>query len=276
MERASYWTYLGFSLLLGSAACSDSSKKSAEVSKICSGDGDCSTAHPECHHVTNSDVGICSSSCSTDSDCPTNYSCQSGPSIGLEPSCIQNCADRKCPTSFECVDNADGRAICIPEAWSGSGGAGGSSAGGSGGLPPGGSGGVGPGGSSSGGSAGAVDPRPCSLDQNVCTNPLWACETVTTSDVGVCSMPCSEDTDCPASYSCQSGESIGLAPSCLALCPSQVCPPGLSCTENADGLAICVPAAWAGPSGPSGPGAGGAAGAPGGPGVPSPGDAGGA
>jgi hypothetical protein len=143
MKRATYWTYLGFSLFLGAAACSDSSKTKAEVSKICSSDDDCSAAHAECRHVTTSDVGMCSSSCSNDSDCPSNHSCQSGESIGLEASCIQNCADQECPSSFECVENADGREICIPAAWTEGDGAGGSSAGGNGGSGPGAGGGAG-------------------------------------------------------------------------------------------------------------------------------------
>jgi len=85
----------------------------------------------------------------------------------------------------------------------------------------------------------------CTEDSE-CSEPFSECEHITTTTTGTCTKPCTKDADCPADHSCQQGASIGLEPSCMAVCSSKSCPEGHNCNTNQDGLSICIPAAWGG------------------------------
>jgi len=120
MARVFLGICLAATLVWATAACSDDDKKKTTTNKICTEDNECSDPFFECEHVNSTTTGTCTKPCEGDSDCPSNYSCQTGSAIGLEPSCLQKCASEACPSGHNCGSNSDGLMICFPAAWNGS------------------------------------------------------------------------------------------------------------------------------------------------------------
>ena len=138
-------SFLGLGLavtLVWPAACSSADKKqtatdggcddsgcSTPTNKVCTQDSECSqptnngcSACPEpfsrCELITTATTGTCTKPCTSDSDCPSNHSCQEGASIGLLPSCIATCnGGTGCPAQHSCITNSMGLSICVPSAW---------------------------------------------------------------------------------------------------------------------------------------------------------------
>jgi hypothetical protein len=136
--------FLGVGLavtLVWAAACSSDDKKKTTAdggcsdsgcprptNKICNEDSECSepanngcSGCPErfsrCERITTTTIGTCTKACTSDVECPSAHSCQEGPSIGLDPSCIATCNGTSCPAQHSCSTNSMGLSICIPNAW---------------------------------------------------------------------------------------------------------------------------------------------------------------
>jgi hypothetical protein len=114
---------LGVALAWAMAACSDDDKKKSSSNKLCKDNDECSEPFSECEHVVEPstgaqiETGTCTKECVDSDECPSGYSCQEGTGFGLEPSCLQECSEKACPTGHTCIVGGDSIEVCVPTAW---------------------------------------------------------------------------------------------------------------------------------------------------------------
>lgn len=111
------------SLGFGLAACSSSGSGGgngggpATGSVVCSDDPQC--GGEDCEHVNGKQSGLCVSHCDTNPNaCGAGQTCVGDSNIGLQASCLVDCANGSCPGGLVCANSFSGASnVCVPSDW---------------------------------------------------------------------------------------------------------------------------------------------------------------